>query len=211
MSEAFIPQEQEITLPNDVVIRFVSLSGGQLILAERIRGNPTKADMMTAMGQSGITCGQLDENIEDLTKEVTIGEVPVAAARMVHLPIETSSELFTRPQLDEFIHAEELGDLNQLDVTFPVQEGQPLLAIVGPPKTVIESPDGQLTVQKEQNGYDPEVIAGDNTTLDVDRKTLLSSMDGYASRDKYGVVSVYPVERVRAIGEIHARVAKPSA
>jgi hypothetical protein len=211
MSEALVQQEQDITLPNEVVIRFIPLASGQLILAERKRGNPSTADIMTAMGNAGVVSGHLDENIKALAGEASTGEVPVAAARMVHLPLETNSELFNLPLLDEIINTESMGAVNQVDVTYPVKEGQPLLSIEGPPKTVIEAPDGTIVVIKEHEEYSPEVYAGENIVFDSDGKTLLSSIEGYAGRDIYGVVSVYPVERMRVIGEIHARVANQNA
>jgi len=209
MSEATQSREQVIDLP-DGSLRLVSVTQGRLVLGELLQGTATRNDILTAMGEFGAIEGHLGGNIDTLADGV-IGEIPVAVTRRINLPMQTTSELFALPLLDEVIAPGQLEKLDQLDVMFPVNAGDTLITVDSPRKTVVMCPDGQTEIVKIHHNTGPEIFCGANTAANNQGNSVVASIDGFAHRTPFGTVSVYPAERIRAIGGIHSRVVKESA
>jgi hypothetical protein len=209
MTEETITNERIIKLPTGS-LRLYMIAQGQLVVGQRTKGDLSTADILSALGEYGIRHGRILENI-DYIAAGTDGEVPVAAAQFMQIPIQTHSTVFDMPLIKNMLKAGSIDGVDELDVTFPVKAGDILAEIDEPPKSVMRNPGGEIKVLKTFEYFDPELVCGNNTALDDSGTKVLAKVDGYAHRSIHGTIAVYHGENMPAIGKIHARVAKKCA
>lgn len=191
-------------------LRLYSIAEGRLIVGQRIKGELDQAGILTAMGEYGIRHGRILENIDYLAGGAD-GEVPVASAQFIQIPIQMSSDLFDIPVIDNLLKAGNVDGLDEINVTFPVQAGDVLAEVKEPPKAVMRNPDGKIQVLNTFEYFSPELICGSNTALDDSGRKVVAQTEGFAHRTVQGNIAVYPGSNMPAIGKIHARIAQESA
>lgn len=209
MTEEVVRKDRIIDLPTGS-LRLYTIAEGQLVVGQRIKGELGQAGILTAMGEYGIRHGRILENIDYLAGGAD-GEVPVASAQFIQIPIQMSSDLFDIPVIDNLLKAGNADGLDEIDVTFPVQAGDILAEVKEPPKAVMRNPDGEIQVLNIFEYFSPELICGSNTALDDSGRKVVAQVNGYAHRTVQGIIAVYPGSNMPAIGKIHARVAQESA
>ncbi|MFC1484397.1 FapA family protein [Candidatus Neomarinimicrobiota bacterium] len=186
------------------------IAQGQLVVGQRTKGDLSPADILSALGEYGVCHGRIFENIDYLAAG-TDGEVPLASAVFIQIPVQTRSALFDIPFFRNLLKTGSMDGIDEIEVTFPVKAGDTLAEIEEPPKAVMRNPGGEVKVLKTFEYFDPELICGNNTALDDSGTKVLAKVDGYAHRTIHGTIVVYPGENMPAIGKIHARVAKKCA
>ncbi|MFC1620324.1 FapA family protein, partial [Candidatus Neomarinimicrobiota bacterium] len=209
MMEETIINERTIELSTGS-LRLYMIAQGQLIVGQRTKGDLSTADILSALGEYGIRHGRIFENIDYLAAG-TDGEVPLACAEFIQIPVQNRSALFDIPLFKNLLKTGSMDGIDEIDVTFPVKVGDTLAEIEEPPKAVMRNPGGEIKVLKTFEYFDPEMICGNNTALDDSCTKVLAKVDGYAHRTIHGTIAVYPGENMPAIGKIHARVAKKCA
>lgn len=209
MTKETIQNERIIELPTGS-LRLYTIARGQLVVGQRIKGEVNTAEILGALGEYGIGHGQILGNIEYIAAG-TDGEVPVASAQFIQIPIQTRSSLFDVPLIENLLMAGSMDGLDEIDVTYPVKAGDTLAEIEEPPKAVMRNPDGEIKVLRTYEYFDPKLICVSNTSLDDSGTKVLAEVDGYANRTIFGTIAVYPGENLPAIGKIHARVVKDCA
>jgi hypothetical protein len=191
-------------------VRLTSLDEGRIILAELSSGSIDKRDLITALEDTGIQHGMLEEGVSLLTKDYS-GQIPIARAEIQQTPAEVKSEIMQLPLLDEVASSGKFQRLTELNVSYPVKKDQVLLTFGAPPKTIIRYPHGRIQIVHEHDALDPELFAGSNASVNKTRDAITADLAGFAYQTPYGEVAVHPSEKAFGISSAYGNVWKEGA
>jgi hypothetical protein len=186
------------------------LDKGRIVVGQLLEGRLEGEELALILEEAGIRTGLIESGIELIGKGST-SEIPLAVVRIIELPAQTTSEVFHLPRLEEALASGVLPDLSDVDILFPVKAGDALLSVEAPPKTVMRFPTGETRLLKEWESVNPELFSGVHTSVPGQGNTIVADIDGLAQRTAYGQVSVYPVESLPGVGELHGKIEQGNA
>jgi len=194
--------EKKSVKTNNGVLEFTILDQGKLILAEVTEGYVKKAEIRAALYQAGLPACILEANLQFIEDGLK-GQCPVAQAMIIPQPADLWFH-FEKP-VTEATHLEAVhsGKTPALDIMNPVRVNDRLVSMFTPAQTMLGYPDGRRELIRNREMDSIQLYRGANVQVQEDGKTLYSLIDGYAHRDMYGKVSVYPVDSVRNISRAH--------
>ncbi len=178
---------------------------GRLIIGALSGTVKSDAELYQALRRAGIRYGYLKECIPLLRKN-NQAQVPLALASVTDTP-GRYRYLFEKASKDslarEIISHRRIPSEAALQM---VSGNQSLTSMELPPQSVLQLPDG---TRKEIEQYDAKYqcyFAGDNTRYSDNLNALTASIDGSAAKNAFGEISVYPLKKLKSIGNIHGIV-----
>jgi len=195
---------------NNGTLNLSTLHKGQIVLGSYKGERTYPFEIMRVLKLAGITHGYIENSIS-LLQSGTAGELILAQARIEDKP--GNVEFLFEPKLDEeylldFIRS---GSFEHELFVQNIEKGQPLIKVHSAPSRVLRYPDGSTDVIKVLRENDLSYYAGDNTKIVKEKNTLLATIDGYATKDLYGVIHVAPLSQIKSVGKVHGRVYFESA
>jgi len=188
----------------------VLLRDGKLVLGEYIGEKTYKFELIKSLKRAGITNGYIENCLSMIEGGVT-GQLPVAQAFIEDEPGSVSFPFEQNFSAEVLKNCVKTGRFENLDLLQSVGKGEKVLSITSSPQTVLKYPNGNNEQLKKLNTQDISYYASVNTKVNEDNKSIISEIDGCASRTVYGDVSVFQLSKVKSIGKAHGKIYYESA
>ncbi len=189
---------------NQVQLRLIPLMNGKLVFAEKLSSAPTKGTLLAALKRAGIVDGILEESLSYLVRNDVI-QGPVAKAYYQDEPPRFEMHFGIESSLNEVLAGILAGEpFNSFEEKFLVKRNSTLLSVKEPFTKVLKYPDGRIEKHGNLNINKLDIFCGKNTV--VYENSIISLIEGSAHRTLDGRVFVFPVLKVKGVGEIHGRV-----
>ncbi|MCB0281017.1 MAG: DUF342 domain-containing protein [Calditrichae bacterium] len=197
-------EKKRIELKNGLLLA-TELWNGKLILAEIRYGQGTKTEMRNALLNAGYNFGLIESSL-DLLESGQKGQIPIALAYVDEDPGKPWFHFEDALNDKNFNSWIESGSFDNVDFSYPVQQGDRLMSLAEVPYSFMRYPAGDKEFLKNLDGNSLEMYAGENTKYNIQKNAIESEIDGFAHRTIYGMVSVYPLMTVKNIGKMHGKV-----
>lgn len=187
-----------------------TIHNGQLVLGTYKGARTYPFEILKVLRLAGITHGYIENSLA-LIQSGVAGQLLLAKAQIEDEPgqVEFLFEAnFSDETLIDFVRG---GSLENKLFEQRVAKDEPLIKALGAPRKVLRYPDGHKEAVKVLAENDLNYYAGENTRIDREANALLSNIEGYATKDLYGVVKVVPLSQVKSLGKAHGRVYFESA
>ena len=191
-------------------LKLIFLLDGKLVCGEYSGERTYKQELIKGLRRAGITGGYIENCIAMLQSGET-GQLPLAEGYTEQDPGQISFLFEQKITPQEFLKGIKNGSFEPIDLLQPVRKGQILVKTISSPRTVMKYPDGKVKILKELVSDNCPFQAADNTKRTADGTSLISEIDGSASRSAFGDVSVYPLTTIKSTGKAHGRIFYESA
>jgi len=191
-------------------LELTELWDSRIVLGELKYGESDRDEIRNALKSVGYTSGIQDNCIDALLKGST-EQIPVALAYTVDEAVNLHYHFDFYLDDDVIERWITTRQIDEIDLSFPVKKYDPLLTFSQPPRTVLIYPNGRKKVLRTRDDCTVGLFQGKNSIPDSDPTVLISEIDGFAHRDLYGKVSVYPIKTYPNLGRIHGLIDDDSA
>lgn len=184
------------------LLEVTSIWEDRLVIAELLEGSCTRKEVVDQLNKAGINHGILDKGVEKLALGQR-GQIPVAMASVEEELGKFSynfEALAVVPRVQDILTGQGYRYKNYLQVVRPDSD---LVRIEKNPCTVLKYPDGR---QRTLDDIKHELLfyfAGTNTTYDINKRSIISTIGGSATRNPFGMVNVFPIRKMKSVGSIH--------
>ncbi len=192
--------KRKIRLENGLLLITI-LKDGELLLGEIKRGKTTKLELKLALQKEGFVFGIMEDNLRELALDYK-GQLPIA--RSVFEFEKASVKPCFGKEFDFFNYLDllRLNQLEQLNFSYRVRQGDDLVTVLEPPRYFLRYPDGRRRLLETLPMESISSIVGVNTRFLPSSKTIVARADGIVNLSPQGVVSVYPLKTMRALGKM---------
>ncbi len=186
------------------------LLDGRLVCGEYTGEKTYKHELIKALKRGGISGGYI-ENCISLLQSGKTGQLPLAEGYTEQEPGEILFLFEKKLTPNTSVKSVKSGIFETIDLLQPVKKGETLVKTVSPPRTVMKYPDGNVKILKDLKTHSRPFNSTANTRIPSDSTSLISEIEGSASRSVLGDVAVYPLTTIKSIGKAHGRVFYESA
>lgn len=197
-------QRERIKLKNGH-LDIVHLNRGGLILGEISIGFATENDVRLGLKKAGYKYGIILENLS-LIAHGYKGQVPLATSIIAEKPPGTE-DLFLNT-VNNYLSQDysKILSFNSVPGITSVKKEEILKKVIHPRTIVSRNPDGKEKLLHEDPHFTAWFFGGKNTNVDKDGRIIRAAINGYAHQSLFGVVSVFPEQKVRSIGAMSGKI-----
>ena len=183
---------------------------GKLVCGEYKGEKTYKHELIKGLRRAGINGGYI-ENCISLIQSGESGQLPLAEGFTEQDPGEVRFLFEKEISQETFIKSVKSSVFETMNLLQPVKKGQSLVNTITPPRTILKFPDGKIKILEELKTHSCPFHSAENTKISSDGTSLVSEIDGSASRSVLGDVSVYPLTTIKSTGKAHGQVYYESA